>query len=117
MGTRLMRNFYAGRYNGVTWRGNKFFKEFGAMQSSQLYYHMGVSYFKLGYNDKALKMFEYTNEEKDLYYIMAAYYKALICKDAGDTAGYQENLNILNDYEDIVVSYYDDNIMIDWIET
>lgn len=97
MDIRMLRNFYAGHFNGVTWWGHKIFDRFDR-QSSQLYYCMGVSYYKLGCNDSALDMFSHIQDETDLYYLMSAYYKALICKEAGDEAGYQSCLNLLKQY-------------------
>ncbi len=97
MNVRLMRNFYAGHFNGVTWWGNKMFDRFDR-QASQIYYCMGVSYFKLGYSDRALKMFSQIQDETDMYYLLSAYYKALICKETGDEAGYQLYYDSLKHY-------------------
>ncbi|MFA5675914.1 MAG: hypothetical protein WDA65_05245 [Christensenellales bacterium] len=114
MGNRLLRNFYAGGYNGVTWWGNKFFKAFEDKQSSGLYYYMGVSYYKLGYNEKALEMFGHAEKEKDIYYIMSAYYKALICKEAGDNEGYLYNTNILKEYNALADSAYEEGYVLEF---
>ena len=97
MDIRMMRNFYAGHFNGVTWWGDKFFDRFDK-QSSQLYYCMGVSYYKLGYNDSALNMFSYIQDETDMYYLLSAYYKALICQEAGDGEGYEAYVDMLAQY-------------------
>lgn len=56
---------------------------------------MGVSYFKLGYTDKAANFFAKIQDKADMYYVMSAYYKALICKEAGDNAGYQACVDLL----------------------
>jgi hypothetical protein len=93
---RMLRNFYAGHYNGVTWWGNRMFDKFGDTQSSQLYYCMGVSYYKLGYTEKALNMFGRIQD--NLYDAMSAYYKALICEEAGDDTGYQSYLDSMTQY-------------------
>lgn len=106
MTVRLLRNFYASHYNGVTWWGNKIFDRFGSMQSSQLYYCMGVSYYKLGYSDKALRMFSQIKDETDMYYTLSAYYKALIYQETGDTVQYQACMKILAEYESPYDSSY-----------
>lgn len=98
MTARMLRNFYAGYYNGATWWGNWMFQRFGDTQSLQLYYCMGVSYYKLGYTEKALDMFGRINDNDELYGAMPAYYKALICEEAGDSAGYKLCLDSISQY-------------------
>ncbi len=95
---RMLHSFRAREYNGTTWWGNLMFRRFGDKQSSQLYYCMGVSYYKLGHNEKALDMFSRIRGNDELYRKMSAYYKALICKKAGDDTGYQSYMDSVRQY-------------------
>jgi hypothetical protein len=117
MGTRLTNNFYSGYYNGATWWGNKLIRRFGDKQSMGFYYYMGVSYYKLGYSDKATSMLSQVTDKTSIYYLLSAYYKALLCKEAGDSAGFEANLKTLNGYEDWFNTLCSDGggHYIDWI--
>lgn len=61
-----------------------------------------------------LKMFEHIKDENNLYYKISAYYKALISREAGDTAGYQENINTLREYKALSYSEYEDGYAFHW---
>lgn len=113
MGERLMRNFTAGHFNGATWWGHRFIGIFGDKQSDDLYYVLGLSYFKLGKYAKALEMLNKVQDEEG-YATEVLYYKALIYKKSGDTTSYKSSLEALAE-NNSTIREPDDEQYTDWV--
>lgn len=105
MGQRLLRHFYAGHYNAVTWWADRFIRRFGGKQSWQLYFLAGMSYYKKGRYEKALAMLE----KSDAEYKPCMYFKTLAYRDSGNEVKYRECLEKLASIKD------EDNGSVYWI--
>lgn len=91
----MLRNFYIKHFNGTTWWGNKFLRKFGDKQSSEFYYVMGYSYYKLGRYEKAIKMLEKARANDYWGDIACLYYTARSYGKMGNTAKYKEYLETI----------------------